>query len=390
MKIAKLLVTAAIGIASMTFASAVAEAAGDPRPALVAVRVVQAPDPMFAKGKAYLVYELLLTSFDSSPVTLTGLRVAASKGASRREFRFKGEEFRKMLRPLAGHEADSNLTRLDPASARMVFVWLPFDSAAVVPAELQHFVGYSVKREREHTGEIKSAPLRVDEAPAISVGPPLAGGEWIADSAPSNTSAHRGARMVVDGEIYFAQRYAIDFEKLGADGRTHSGDPKKNASYFCYGLPVFAVADGRVVAMKDGIPENTPATGTRAVEINFDTVGGNHVVLDIGFGRYAFYAHMIPGSLLVNVGDMVKRGQVLGKVGNSGNSTEPHLHFHIVDRPSFLAANGRPYLFEDITVKSARNIGAGDEVRAEIAGPAKRYLSTLVLEDDVITFPSQQ
>jgi len=81
---------------------------------------------------------------------------------------------------------------------------------------------------------------------------------------------------------------------------------------------------------------------------------------------------------------------VLGKVGNSGNSTEPHLHFHIVDKPSFIAANGRPYLFEDITVKPARNVGPGDEIRAEITGPAKRYLSTLVLENDIITFPSQQ
>ncbi|MGH7448112.1 MAG: M23 family metallopeptidase, partial [Longimicrobiales bacterium] len=77
-----------------------------------------------------------------------------------------------------------------------------------------------------------------------------------------------------------------------------------------------------------------------------ETVSGNSVVIDLG-GRYAFYAHLIPGSLRVSVGDRVRRGQVIGRVGNSGNSTEPHLHFHVVDAlapgTSTLGAEGIPY-----------------------------------------------
>jgi murein DD-endopeptidase MepM/ murein hydrolase activator NlpD len=78
------------------------------------------------------------------------------------------------------------------------------------------------------------------------------------------------------------------------------------------------------------------------------------VVIDIGGGRYAFYAHVQPGSLRVKVGDTVKRGQVLALVGNSGNSTEPHLHFHIVDGiapgTSTLGAEGVPYAIEQFEV----------------------------------------
>ena len=89
-----------------------------------------------------------------------------------------------------------------------------------------------------------------------------------------------------------------------------------------------------------------PPTVSRAVPITLETVVGNHVILDIGGGRYAFYAHLKPGSLRVRVGERVKRGQVVGLVGNSGNSTEPHLHFHIMDGTSPLGSEGIPYAIE--------------------------------------------
>jgi murein DD-endopeptidase MepM/ murein hydrolase activator NlpD len=103
---------------------------------------------------------------------------------------------------------------------------------------------------------------------------------------------------------------------------------------------------------KDSIPENVP--GGRAVAITLITVAGNHIVVDIGNGHFAFYAHLKPGSLRVRVGDRVKRGQVLGLVGNSGNSTEPHLHFHISDGlapgTSTLGSEGIPYALPSFEV----------------------------------------
>jgi murein DD-endopeptidase MepM/ murein hydrolase activator NlpD len=86
------------------------------------------------------------------------------------------------------------------------------------------------------------------------------------------------------------------------------------------------------------------------VPITLETVGGNHVILDLGGGRYAFYAHLRPGTLRVRTGDLVRRGQVLGLVGNSGNSTEPHLHFHLADANSPLGSEGIPYVHESFEI----------------------------------------
>jgi murein DD-endopeptidase MepM/ murein hydrolase activator NlpD len=105
------------------------------------------------------------------------------------------------------------------------------------------------------------------------------------------------------------------------------------------------VADGTVTEAKDGIPENTPSPTERAVEMTLDSMAGNHIIEKIGNGAYATYAHMQPGSLRVKLGDHVKKGQTLGLVGNSGNSTGPHLHFQICDANSVFACQGLPYAF---------------------------------------------
>jgi murein DD-endopeptidase MepM/ murein hydrolase activator NlpD len=102
--------------------------------------------------------------------------------------------------------------------------------------------------------------------------------------------------------------------------------------------------------VKDSIPENVPGINSRAVPITLETVGGNHVIIDIGGGYYAFYAHLKPGSLKVKLGDKVTRGQVVGLVGNSGNSTEPHLHFHISDGNSPLGSEGVPYRLDSFEI----------------------------------------
>src|SRR6202030_3311323 len=116
--------------------------------------------------------------------------------------------------------------------------------------------------------------------------------------------------------------------------------------YRAYGTEILAVADGVVTQTKDGIPQNIP-NKPPVVPITLETIGGNHVIMEIGNGLYAFYAHIQPGSIRVKVGDNVRRGQVLGLLGNSGNSTEPHLHFHICNANSELGCEGLPYAFAE-------------------------------------------
>ncbi len=154
---------------------------------------------------------------------------------------------------------------------------------------------------------------------------------WLTGNGPAAESGHRRALIPVGGVPAIAQRFAIDYVMVGDDNKTFTGDQLKNESYHAEGVDALAVANGVVVEVKDSIPENIPGVNSRAVPITLETVGGNHVVIDIGGGHYAFYAHVKPGSLRVKLGDKVKRGQVIALVGNTGNSTEPHLHFHISD-----------------------------------------------------------
>src|SRR5690606_39234627 len=120
----------------------------------------------------------------------------------------------------------------------------------------------------------------------------------LAANGPGNFSVHRRAVLAVDGRARVSQRYAIDWVRP-ENGSTFRGKREDNSAYHAYGAEVIAVADGTIVAVKDGIPENVPGLTSRAVPITLETIGGNLVVHDIGQGQYAFYAHLQPGSLRV-------------------------------------------------------------------------------------------
>jgi murein DD-endopeptidase MepM/ murein hydrolase activator NlpD len=152
--------------------------------------------------------------------------------------------------------------------------------------------------------------------------------------------------LPVNGKIYFAQRFAIDWMRLDDTGRLVHGDPSDVHSYSDYGADVLAVADGTVVDTLNTLDDQKPGTLPDPSTITLENVDGNHVVLDLGNGVFAFYAHMQKGSVKVVPGDHVRRGQILGKLGNTGNTSAPHLHFHLMDGPSVLGSNGVPYMMD--------------------------------------------
>jgi hypothetical protein len=154
--------------------------------------------------------------------------------------------------------------------------------------------------------------------------------------------------LPVNGQTFLAQRYAIDYEQADAGNRIFTGDPRDPASYAIFGKDVLAVADGTVVGTRNDLTEQTP--GTYPTNIPITEADGNFVVLDIGNGFYVNYAHMQPGSVRPKLGDKVKRGDVIGLVGNTGNSVAPHLHLHVMDGPSPLASQGLPNLYDRFTL----------------------------------------
>lgn len=356
---------------------------------MLEARVINQPEPMVAEGGVYLVYELYLTNFQTLPIELERVHVSGPGAGADSAFDLNASSLAKAVRaPGTRGTVPVHPLRLEPGETRIVLLWLGYDSTAPVPKLLGHTITYHFAPGSGGSNQeqvVESLPVPVAAASPVVIGPPLRGGNWFAGNAPSSTSPHRQAYLLAHGRVYFPERYAIDFVRIGADGHTYAGDPKENAGYHAYNQEVLAVADGTVVAVKDGIPDNTP--GSLAVSITLGTIGGNCVILDISNGRYAFYAHLVPGSLRVQVGDHVRRGDVLARLGNSGNSTEPHLHFHVVNGPSGLAAEGVPYAFASFAVVPGKIDESGEDiVFRPTGGPAVPYRDSLVLENSLIDF----
>jgi hypothetical protein len=263
-------------------------------------------------------------------------------------------------------------------------VWVSVPSGPPAPSRLSHRISIRLG-ERQAAITTNAAAVAVAST-GKPLGPPLRGGGWLAGNGPSNTSGHRRAVLVVDGGAHIAQRFAIDWVQLGPNNATFNGDAKDNKSYYAYGEEILAVADGVVSAINDGLPENVPGLTSRAIPITLETAGGNYVIVDLGQGRYAFYAHAQPGSIKVRVGQKVRRGDVLALVGNSGNSTEPHLHFHVADASSPLGSEGVPYVLETFELEGTAMLQAGKIPFKPLTPPENRKME-LPLQNVVVRFP---
>jgi murein DD-endopeptidase MepM/ murein hydrolase activator NlpD len=153
------------------------------------------------------------------------------------------------------------------------------------------------------------------------------------------------------------QRFADDFVKV-EDGSTHRGDGSRNDQFYAWGQPVLAPAAGKVAGVENGVDDNVPG------EMNGSQPLGNSVILDHGNGEFSFLAHFQKGSVAVKAGDAVKAGQKLGLAGNSGNSSEPHLHYHLQTTPRFGDGEGLPAQFLAYTA-DGRAVDRGEPVKGQ-------------------------
>ncbi|HSU97457.1 MAG TPA: M23 family metallopeptidase, partial [Gemmatimonadaceae bacterium] len=282
-------------------------------------------------GQQHVVYELVLTNTSATPATLQTISVVDAASPSKALATFRGADFMSRLRTTGSRPVkDANL---DLDSTRLFLIDIAIPAGSAVPSRLLHTIdlmGGSMPGPTATTPVALSytvAPIAITRELRV-IGPPLKGQRWVAANgccAPGGV--HRGTGLPVNGEIYFAQRFAIDWMQLDDQGRFVKGDAADVHNYTCYGADVLAVADGTVIQTLNNLEDQKPGTLPDPKTINIDNIDGNHVILDLGGGVYAFYAHMQKDSVAVHVGDRVTRGQVLGKLGNTGNTSAPHLHF---------------------------------------------------------------
>ena len=355
-----------------------AAAAQTPSAIPLDIKIPVSPAPFASKEKLHYVYEVHLANFDRRGRTMTLSRVEVLDDQGKPLATLGAEDLKpSLMQPGLAQGAD--VGQLTAGRHAVLFMWVSIAEGDPRPSSLQHrFVVTVDGVAGDNTVECCRA--QIPRSDPLMIAPPLRGGGWLAGNGPSNTSEHRRALLTVDGHGYLAQRFAIDWIQFGKNGELGTGKGTENRDYASYGAEVLAVASGRVIGLKDGIIENKPES--LAVPITYETIAGNFVSLDLGNGRYAHYAHLQPGSLRVKVGDRVKPGQVLGLLGNSGNSDAPHLHFQITDGPSFLASEGVPYVLPSFVEE-----GEGPDFKFKPASAPTTWRNQLPVEGMVVRFP---
>lgn len=357
-------------------------------PMLLSIR--NAPIPFAGSdGRTHLVYELWMTNFSSGDAAVEQVQIL---GDGHLIATLDKSHVAARLQP-AGLRASS--ARMTPSSVALLFIHVVLPRGAAIPQRLSHEVkahfDAAPPGQQERTATLDDT--RIDQRRVAVIGPPLKGERYVSADSCCDATRHTRAALPIDGAVWVAQRYAVDWEQLNADNRICSGPTNLLKNYTIYGKQVLAVADGIVVTAINDQPDVPP--GSFPPGLTLDQADGNAVILDLGGRNYAMYAHMKPGSVRVAVGDKVTRGQVLGLVGNSGNTLAPHLHFQLMDSPRSLESNGLPYEIDRYKI-TASTPGTEAFDHAEANGtpialtpvsPPRQVTSALPLDQLIISFP---
>jgi hypothetical protein len=318
----------------------------------LAASVLTDPTPVRGTdGRFHLAYELVLTNVMEMSIGIERIDVLDS-------------DTHQVLLSLAGSMLPANMNPLVAglppgvppdaattiASSAAAIVWLDvqLEDEADIPRRLEHRLVASSLPSLGGQGssfDVLVARIHTNRTAPVGLGPPVGEGIWLAsEGCCSDDTHHRRGLIAVNGDLLVAQRFAIDWFRLDDQHRAWVGDPTQLSSYLSYGEPVIAAADGTVVDALDGLPDSQPPHLPPPPPI--EETSGNHVVQHIGPGVFLLYSHLKPGSVRVNAGQSVRRGQVLGQIGTSGNSSTPHLHFQVMTTPTFFPTDSPPFVFE--------------------------------------------
>lgn len=302
------------------------------------------PAPVRVEGRARLHYELHLTNFAAEALRPLALEVGDASGLPLA--RFDAEALQARMALLGPADEAQLRGRVPPGRRAVVHLELEF-APATVPAALAHRLVY-LREDGTEAALVGPRMALPATTPAAALGAPVRGGPWVVIHDAAWPRGHRRVFYTVGGRARLPGRFATDWVRVDRHGRTARGAPGLAHNALGYGAEVIAVADATVAAVRNDYPEHARVADNRKHPLA--DASGNHVVLDLGAGRYAFYEHLRPGSVRVAPGQRVTRGQVLGQLGFSGDSTGPHLHFHIADGVSPLGAEGQPFALDRFRV----------------------------------------
>lgn len=324
---------------------------------------LKAPVPVPTETDNLLVYELQLVNPNPNEIQVGLIEVTDQEG--------------KPLVTYFGHQlADNSLVYdskgrvetkdilLQKDMGTFIYFYVTLPKTEKIPTQLKNKIWFSRQNTDKSEVAIESQDfdLAVSDEKPVVIGHPLKGANWVAAGALAPFSYHRRTILPIEGNFYLAQRYAVDWEQICKDGRSVHGSVFDNNNWNAFGHEVLAVADGVVSKIHQGVAENTPPKLPTAT-LKVADITGNSIMLKInqnGKDYYILYAHMQPGSIRVKEGEKIKQGQVIGLVGNTGNSSAPHLHIHVCDANDPLKSEGVPFVLKDAKVQ-----GTLDEINMD-------------------------
>lgn len=306
------------------------------------MRVLQAPTAAMIGGSRQLVYELHLTNDADTGLLPTRLDVLDADAAGKPLASWSGAALLARIVAAGSGKSPDAAQGLAPGMHAVVYIEVELPAGATVPRRLTHRLEYAALAAQSHgQGELSGGDVAVVRRAPVTIAPPLRGGPWIAVYGASFARGHRRVLFALDGQVRIPARFAVDWIRLDAQGRHANGDEHAVANWLGYGEDVLAVADATVSATRDGYPESRTLDNPRHP---LGEGSGNFISLALGDGRYAHYEHLKPGSIRVHPGEQVHRGQVIAALGFTGDSTGPHLHFHVSDGATPLAGEGLPFV----------------------------------------------
>lgn len=303
------------------------------------LRVPDVPHAVHTDAGTLVFQELHLTNFSAAPLRLSRVEVVDAQDG-RLLAAWSGEALQRRFALIGATVASPGL--LVPPGRRGV-VYIEWSTQGQHPRMVEHVVTYTAQPDAP-AAVVRGAPAAVSYPAEAALGPPLRGGPWVAIHGAEWANGHRRVFNVVDGVARIPGRFAIDWVRVDAVGQLARGDRDVPRNWLGYGADVLAVADATVVAVRDSMAESAKVSGNPRHALAEDA--GNFVTIRLGDGRYAFYERLRPGSIVVSPGQHVRRGDVLGRLGFTGASTGPHLHFHVADGPSPIGAEGRPFALD--------------------------------------------
>lgn len=353
-------------------------------------------------GRIHLAFAMLFTNPWSAPTTIQSAEVVDPSQnnqptGTNRVLSITNDDVSAAIRPLVSNpngEKTAYSKKLAGGESGVMYFDVTYAKSSDVPCSIAlriHSLQPQVQRLPEST--LLSAPLKLSSQTPIVIAPPFKGDGWVnANGCCLEVGPHRFVINAMNGSLDPSEGFAIDWIKVDREGKAFRTDGKKSEDWLCYGVDVLAVAPGTVVETIRDLPDEPPGAAPTSLKVS--EIAGNHVLLDLGDGRYAMYAHLAPHSLTVHVGDHVKTGDKLGLLGNSGNTTGPHLHFQISNLPSTLDVTSLPFVIESMMLEGRVRLNLEEIDNDSIKGTAlpldkelaKQLTRAMPLSRDVVDF----